>query len=224
MLEYLELPQTLHQNAPDISAAGHELTGKTLIDLATRSIGKADLKDTAILDIGCGVRFTQTIINKKIPIKSYTGVDVNETMIKHLNDKVAAHDSRFKYAHWNMKNDMYNPSGKELTTNDSLPIEGKFDVIWLFSVFTHLNASDALSILKLLKQYLQSNGKLFFSAFIDDDIDNFEDRVETSPLLHAYFGKNYMQSLLFEAGWIVNRYSEPDPKRYIQHYFVCSPS
>jgi len=224
MIDILDVPERFHQNAPAVTAAGYENTGKTLIELATNSVGRSSLKDADILDVGCGVRFTMSIINKKIPIKSYTGIDVNQAMIEYLKNEVESHDGRFSFAHWNAKNDMYNPSGERLTKNSALPIKGTFDVIWLFSVFTHLEPSDAILILKLLRQHIRPNGKLFFSAFIDNDLDGFEDRVKDSPLLHAYFGRKYMENLITSAGWRIELFHEADPNSFIQHYIVCSPS
>jgi SAM-dependent methyltransferase len=222
LIDQLDVPKRFHQNAPSVAAAGFEYTGKTLIDVATKSVGRTCLKDADILDVGCGVRFTMSIINKRIPIKSYTGIDVNQPMIEYLKNEVERRDDRFSFAHWNAQNDMYNPSGETLTKHSNLPTEGTFDVIWLFSVFTHLEPRDALLILKLLRQHIRPNGRLFFSAFIDDELDGFEDRVKESPLLHAYFGRKYMEHLIASAGWQVELFHDADPKSFIQHYVVCS--
>jgi hypothetical protein len=81
MLTSLEVPQVLHRNAPDVAALGYEHTGQTLINLATRSVGLQDLSDTDVLDVGCGVRFTQAIVNRRIPIKSYTGIEVYRPLV-----------------------------------------------------------------------------------------------------------------------------------------------
>ena len=43
-----------------------------------------------------------------------------------------------------------------------------FDVIWLFSVFTHLNPQDYRVMLKLLRRHACPDGKLFFTVFIDE--------------------------------------------------------
>ncbi|MFT5135538.1 MAG: SAM-dependent methyltransferase [Arenicella sp.] len=224
MINYLDVPEVFHQNSPIVTAVGYEETGEKLIKLATSSVDRTDLGDADILDIGCGVRFTMSIINKRIPIKSYTGIDVNKSMIEYLKTEVELYDDRFSFAHWNAHNEMYNPNGRKLTKKNVLPVDGAFDVIWLFSVFTHLDPSDSLIILKLLRQRIRAGGKLFFTAFIDNDLDGFEDRVEGSPLLHAYFGKSYMHSLITSAGWKIDLFHEADPSNYIQHYIVCSPN
>ena len=86
MLTRLEVPAHLHRNASRVVAAGYEHSGETLINLATRLAGIADLSDIDVLDMGCGVRHTMTIINRGIPIKSYTGVEVNRPIVDFLKE------------------------------------------------------------------------------------------------------------------------------------------
>ena len=98
MLTRLEVPAHLHRNASRVVAAGYEHSGETLINLATRLAGIADLSDIDVLDMGCGVRHTMTIINRGIPIKSYTGVEVNRPIVDFLKEHVEAHDPRFRFS------------------------------------------------------------------------------------------------------------------------------
>jgi SAM-dependent methyltransferase len=204
-----------------VAAAGYENTGQFLINLATQRAGFPNLEKVDVLDVGCGVRFAMTIINRRIPVKSYTGVEVYRPIVEFLQDNVEPYDKRFKFVHWNVHNQVYNPNGDELTAQKGLPVEGPFDLIWLFSVFTHLNPKDSLSLLQLLRKRIRKNGKLFLSAFIDDELDGFEDRVKDRPLLNAYYGRKYMQSLIEQSGWNIQSFNDPD--QYILHYIVCSP-
>jgi SAM-dependent methyltransferase len=223
MLDRLVVPEILHRNAPPVVAAGYEQTGKLLINLATRSVDLDNLGNADVLDVGCGVRFTMTIINSKIPIKSYTGLEVDRPIVEFLQDNVEAYDKRFRFVHWNVHNQMYNPDGVDLAAYKELPVDGAFDLIWLFSVFTHLEPNDSLLLLQLLRKQIRANGRLFFSAFIDDELDGFEDRNKDNPLMHAYYGRRYMQSLIEKAGWKMQSFHDKDLSNYIQHYIVCSP-
>jgi 2-polyprenyl-3-methyl-5-hydroxy-6-metoxy-1,4-benzoquinol methylase len=119
---------------------------------------------------------------------------------------------------------MYNPEGVELASQNSLPLTGSFDLIWLFSVFTHLDPADSLAMLRILRKHIRRTGKLFFSAFIDDQLDGFEDRIREQPLLHAYYGRKYLQLLIEHAGWRIESFHDKDPDYFIQHYLVCSPN
>jgi SAM-dependent methyltransferase len=232
MVTSLQIPEELHRNHPSITAAGYDYTGEALINLALLRVGLTSLENTDVLDVGCGVRFTATIINRNIPIKSYTGVEVHKPIVDFLNEKVALHDKRFRFVHWNVHNEMYNPDGIELSTLDKLPFPDTFDLIWLFSVFTHLNPVDSRSLLKILRRHIRQNGKLLFSAFIDETIEGFEDRVQENPLLNAYYGRTLMELLIKQGGWNIDGFFNKDSLSiassgervyYIQHHFVCSP-
>jgi SAM-dependent methyltransferase len=205
-----------------VAAAGYEHTGQVLIDLAVRSAGLQSLEDVGVLDVGCGVRFTATIINRRIPIKSYTGLEVDRSIVDFLRDNVERHDPRFRFVCWDVANAMYNPAGADLSTQAHLPVAGEFDLVWLFSVFTHLCPADSLALLRLIRKKIRPAGKLFFSAFIDDGLDGFEDRIKDQPLVNAYYGN--MRSLVGTAGWKIDAFHDKDPASFIQHYLVCSPA
>ena len=130
-------------------------------------LGLDDLGDTELLDFGCGVKFTEALINHSLPIKKYIGVDVDREMIDFLLANV--HDPRFEYFHINAHNDLYNPDGEVLSEDTKLPIDGRaFDVICLFSVFTHLAPHDYSTLLKLLRRYVKPDGRLFYTLFVDE--------------------------------------------------------
>ena len=224
MLKQLEVPAHLHRNAVRVAAAGYEHSGETVINLATRVAGIADLRDTDVLDVGCGVRHTMAIINRRIPIKSYTGVEVSRPIVDFLKESVEAHDPRFRYFHWDVRNDLYNREGPTLQSQAALPASGRFDLIWLFSVFTHLSPDDSQAMLRLLRESVRDRGRLFFSAFIDEDLDGFEDRVKETPLQKAYYGRRFMESLIAKGGWKIEYFGVRDPDQYIQHHYLCSPA
>jgi len=225
VLDHIEFPREFDRNEPSVSALGTENTGQELIELATRRAGRQDLADADILDVGCGVRFTQTIVNRKIPIGSYTGIEVCRPIVAYLKEAVESRDRRFRFAHWDVHNAMYNPEGElRLEELDALPIGGTFELIWLFSVFTHLDERDAEAMLRLLRGHVRSRGKLLFSVFIDPDLEGFEDRVPGSPLLKAYYGRRIMDRLVERAGWRVHAFYQRDFTKPIVDCYVCEPS
>ncbi len=218
----LIIPDELHRNAPDVLANGPENTGATLINLVVDRLGLRDLSDSDVLDIGCGVRFTQAIINRDIPIKSYTGVDVHRPLIEYLQREVD--DPRFSFSAWDAQNARYNPAGVKIAPESRLPVEGTFDIIWLFSVFTHLDPSDADALLAILRRHIRPGGALFFSAFLDDSIESFEDRLPAYPLSHPCYAERYLRELVVANGWRVASVSPPSREHFIQHYLICHPA
>lgn len=84
VLERIDIPERFNRNEPSTAALGAENTGQTLIGLATREVGWQSLAGSDILDVGCGVRFTQTIVNRSIPIGSYTGIEVSREIVDYF--------------------------------------------------------------------------------------------------------------------------------------------
>ena len=141
-----------------------------LIDHLCDHLGLQDLGQTEMLDVGCGVKFTQAFLNLCLPIKRYVGCDVSEDLIAHLQTNVE--DERFEYVHLPAHNELYNPKGLPLEDINELPtIRGTFDLITLFSVFTHLNPTDFRAMLNLLRGYATPRTTLFFSLYLDELTD-----------------------------------------------------
>ena len=142
-------------------------SGVKLIAHMCKHFGLADLGATKLLDIGCGCKFTQAILDSDLPIGEYVGVDVYAEMIEFLQSKV--NDTRFSFYHMNTHNEMYNQDGGPLTANTKLPMDNKqFDVICLYSVFTHLAPHDYVAMLKVLRSYIKPGGRLLYSLFVNE--------------------------------------------------------
>ncbi|MBL4659151.1 MAG: class I SAM-dependent methyltransferase [Alcanivoracaceae bacterium] len=225
MLKNIEVPENFNMNHSSVVEMGPDNTGQQLIELVMRELKVSSLENTNILDIGCGVRFTQAIINRSIQIASYTGIEVNRSIVDYLKVAVEAKDDRFKYAHYNIENDMYNKNTKTTMSDlTKLPVVGKFDLIWLFSVFTHLNIDDTEAMLNLIRLHVEPTGNLFFSSFIDDDLKGFRYNIPEQPLYQVYYGLSTMKSLLKKTGWEIIKYQKRDFELPIVDYFVCQPA
>jgi SAM-dependent methyltransferase len=224
-LKYIEAPFHLHTNSSEVIEAGIERGGRHLLETLATRLGKANLSGLHILDVGCGIRFTQTIINCSLPIGSYTGVEVRADIVEWLKEKAEAFDSRFRYAHWDVHHLLYNPSpdATPLTGFDSLPVAGQFDVITGFSLFTHLPPTDALHMMKLMRKAVRDDGFMFFSALCGDPtVETFKDVEEGRPLGEARYGRDYLEGLIREAGWRL--VSAAEPSFFIVNSFLCSPA
>lgn len=138
-----------------------------LVEHMCEHLGIPDLAETEVLDVGCGVKFTQAFLGRGIPVKRYVGVDVYREMIDFLRSTVE--DPRFEYHHLNAHNELYNPDGEVLTADTPWPIDGEtFDLVCLFSVFTHLAPHDYVTMLRILRRYARSSTRLFFTLYIDE--------------------------------------------------------
>ena len=216
----LIVPQHLQKNHPNIAKLGYENTGSFILNQIIKKTHKANLSDCSLLDVGCGVRLVATIINKKIPIKSYTGLDVDNRVIQFLQTNVT--DTRFSFAHINCQNHFYNPAGVQSNEFQAFPLPPKaYDIACMFSVITHQNPTDASNLFRLCKHHVKDNGYLVFSAFIKSNIPAFVDAIPNKPLLEAHYSLKYLVDILYEAGWNVDEVYPPDKQKIIQHLFVC---
>jgi SAM-dependent methyltransferase len=220
----LEVPADLHRNSPTVAVDGYEETGLFLIELATRRLGLDTLADSEVLDVGCGVRFAQTIANRRLAVKRYTGVEVHRPIVEFMARNLEPFDARFRFVHWDVRHDLFNrESFRALKDEASLPVDSTFDVVWLFSVFTHLDLADTRAMLRLLRKVVRPAGGLLFTAFVDPELDGFEGRGRGHPLEMVYFGRRTMDRLLEETGWDLRAFHPAGARPFIQPCFVCRP-
>jgi len=191
-------------------------------DIATLAhvLGVPDLSEKTVLDIGCGVKFTQAFYGRGVPVKQYHGVDVDGPMIDYLASNVF--DDKFSFKHIDVYNGMYNKRGAPLSEETDIGAAGRqFDLISLFSVFTHLDPNDYSAMLKLVRRYVAPTGKLIYTAFIDEHIPGkFEDAIAEHPLLKVVYKKEAVLEMLAAAKW--------NPIRFFKHgspkvWIVCEP-
>jgi len=197
--------------------------------------GHDDLTDVNVLDVGCGVKFTQALINHELPVGSYTGIDVSAPVIEFLRSSVD--DSRFAFHHVDFHNARYNPTGVKMTPTAVLPVERPdFDLICGFSLVTHLAPEDTESILAITSRYAHEQTRLAFTAFLDvhtegghglvdrysralgGDVSTgapYQDFVAGDALRAALYSAPYMRELIGRSPWELVSIRDPTP--YAQH-------
>lgn len=209
-------------------------------------LGIDDLSDTEVLDMGCGVKLTKAILDERLPIKRYVGLDVYGEMIEFLQKNVA--DQRFEFRHVDLHNELYNPTGEPMLSSTRLPVpEASFDLILLFSVFTHLNPVDFHAMLQVLRPYSRDTGRLLFSLYLDEVSESghgFRDAAERRladepgsaewkeerfadvfpefPLRVALYSREYAEELVAGTGWRLLAVNDPGP--FVQHTMLCEPA
>ena len=137
------------------------------VDLLARAAGRDDLSEVELLDVGCGTKIVKRLIDDSLPIGRYTGIDVSRDVIDWLQANVS--DPRFEFHHFDAHNELYNPEGAPLASFELLPTGSvRFDLISLFSVFTHLAPDDFVAMLRLLRRHIKPDGTLLFSLYLED--------------------------------------------------------
>jgi SAM-dependent methyltransferase len=168
-VDELVVPSELCRNATEDPEAVVD-AAVWLIGHMCEHIGVSDLGGLDVLDFGCGVRFTQAFLNRGVPVQDYVGVDVSRDVIEFLQSNVS--DPRFEYFHLNAHNESYNPTGQPLSELTVPEIEERrFDLICLFSVFTHMVPADYSAMLRLLRRFVKPDGQLFYTLFINEKTD-----------------------------------------------------
>ena len=165
-MQVFEIPRRFDRSA-GIARARIRESARFLLRYTCDQLGIGDLEGKDVLDVGCGTKFSEALLNDGIPIGSYTGVDVFREMVEFLAANVT--DPRFAYHHADLRNDLYNPGGAPMSASSDLGVGDRtFDIIWLFSVFTHLNPADYHAMLKVLRRYARSETRLFYTLYIDE--------------------------------------------------------
>ncbi|MBN2018005.1 MAG: class I SAM-dependent methyltransferase, partial [Candidatus Cloacimonetes bacterium] len=113
-----------------------------LLDKELYSLGQKK-KSISVLDFGCGDGFFSIYTKKLLPKSSIRGYDIAHSMIKRAC--VKRNSNYISDVHFSTK----------------FPSKEKFDVIYIFAVFAHLNDSQVHYLLHLLPRLLKNSGKIF---------------------------------------------------------------
>ena len=163
----LSVPKELRRGNTRHNEQAAAAEGVELIKLMCRTFDIADFGNTTVLDMGCGSKLAQAILDRDLPLGRYVGVDVFPDLIDFLETNVS--DPRFSFHVLNSHNEMYNPDGEPLSANTRLSLdEQSFDIICLFSVFTHLAPHDYVAMLQMLRRYIKPGGRIIFSLFVNE--------------------------------------------------------
>ncbi len=216
-------------------------SAQVLLGLLARWSGHDDLAGLDVLDVGCGVKFTQALIEDGVPIGSYTGLDVHQPLVDHLRAEVD--DPRFSYARVDFLNARYNPTGVPMDAESTLPVDDRrFDVICGFSLFTHLDPADFASMLAMMRRHVRDDGRLVFTVFVDRHtpgghgvVDRYSEALGGSVstgeayrdfwpddvLRVALYSEEHVRALVADAGWELVELLDPIPEA--QHVVVARP-
>ena len=108
-------------------------------------------KDSALLDWGCGAGRLAVGVREHFDggrIADYHGVDVQPELIDWANANLAGPGFRFTCV--DVSNERYNPDGTPERTLAADP--GTVDVLYAYSVFSHMNDEDTPAYLRLIQR------------------------------------------------------------------------
>lgn len=206
----LTIPDRFNRNSSTVTAfMPPDQAGVWLLERMRQQIRLDTFRDRNILDFGCGVRFTQAIINSRLEIGAYHGVDNFREMIDFLRSNIR--DSRFSYSYLDAHHPLYNVHGTPLSSQTNLPVpERSFDIVCMFSVITHQSPDDSHWIFQMLRRYVRENGYLFFTCFVDEEIATFEDRSVEQNGGRCFYNPGFLTQLVTDCGWEQVSYAPAD--------------
>jgi len=183
---------------------------------AQRLVDHCQLGDkSAVLDVGCGPGRLPIGIIQVVGEIDYTGVDVDRDSIRWCRKHIAEKHPSFKFQHLNVENERYNPHGTPLDENFRFDFpDNRFDVIYLYSVFSHTHEKDLRIYLADFRRILKKDGKVFFTTFVEENVPDVSINPENyifkkySGALHVVrYDKKYLFALLKELGFSVSRFT-----------------
>jgi SAM-dependent methyltransferase len=169
--------------------------------------------ESCLLDVGCGVgRLPIGILRRLGSIREYWGVDVDDKSLQWCGRFIERSHPTFRFARIDVENQRYNPSGQALTTAFRFPFPDRaLDIVYLFSVFSHMNESDLRLYMNEFRRILVRSGKLFFTAFVEENVPRVSvnppgyRREWSGPLHCVRYEQTFLASVVLEAGFTVDR-------------------
>lgn len=152
----------------------------------------AGLKSTdSVLDIGSGIGRTAIALTDVLGKEgSYEGFDVVELGVKWCKKRISKAYPNFNFTFVPLFNDLYNTESIKATDFNFPYPDNHFDVVYSFSVFTHMGVDEIAHYLKETRRVLKPGGKCLSTFFTyNDQNENFVASNErfSFPYLHEGF-------------------------------------
>ena len=175
------------------------------------------LKETSrILDIGCGpCRLPTGILQTMGAVRRYCGVDVKKSYTDWGTKYVTKAHPQFTFHHINVFNERYNRQSSVQQQSLYLPFEEEsFDIIYLYSVFSHLLQEDIEAYLQEFARLLAPGGSVFLTAFVEEGVEDVTENPEgygdipwKGPLHCVRYNKNLFNQLLKHYGFDIRHFA-----------------
>jgi SAM-dependent methyltransferase len=125
------------------------------------------LPDERVLDVGSGIGRTARWLTPYLTEGSYEGFDINPGSVAWCKQEITSRYPNFRFTHLDLFNAAYNPNGQLRAEELTFPYaDGEFDVVCLFSVFTHLMPADLERYLAESHRVLKPGGRIHASCFL----------------------------------------------------------
>jgi SAM-dependent methyltransferase len=143
----------------------------------------------------------------------YRGIDVDPARIEWCLYHITAQHPGFQFKRVDVQNARYNPQGQLANEKLLLPFgTAEFDIIYLYSVFSHMTLLDVQQYLAEFHRILNPAGHVFLTAFVEEHVPHVSvnppdyRRNWEGPLHCVRFDKSFFETLLAAPGFRVERF------------------
>ncbi len=171
-------------------------------------------RDSELLEIGCATGRLAIGLQQRIgAIRRYVGIDIIRDNIVWCRRFVAPAQPGYRFIHWNMRHERYNPHGQAVRADRKLPLADRsFDIIYLYGVAANLLPEELSWYLREFNRLIRDTGTIFFTAFVEENVPPWTINPEhyvrpsTGKQNIVRYEKGYLTSLIEESGFRVNRF------------------
>jgi SAM-dependent methyltransferase len=143
--------------------------GKICSDILLRHV-PVD-QSTRLLDFGVGIgRVALAVLQRRPEVQAIAGLDIVPKLVDFCNATIASEFPNTSFELLADQNEHYERFKHEARAKSREEIAkasgDSFDVAYAFSVFTHIDKGDFVSLLKFVRSLLKPGGRFLFTAFI----------------------------------------------------------
>lgn len=127
-------------------------------------------EDHSVLDVGSGIGRTAIALTGYLRKDAvYEGFDVVKSGVDWCQGNITRNYPNFKFKHVDLENDLYNRIGRGADSFEFPYPSSFFDVVFLFSVFTHMDKNEIGNYLSEINRVLKQGGRCLCTFFIYDE-------------------------------------------------------
>ncbi len=124
----------------------------------------------AVLDIGSGIGRTAVRLTQFLDYTgSYEGFDVVKKGVDWCTKKISPDFPNFNFQYVSLANDLYNDSEQKAKEFVFPYQDGQFDIVFLFSVFTHMSIDEIAHYFHEINRVLKPGGQCLATCFTYDE-------------------------------------------------------
>jgi SAM-dependent methyltransferase len=186
-----------------------------LVVVAAQAAVAAQAGGMSILDVGCGAgRLAYGLIAISAPVECYEGVDVMAPPIDWCAQAISPARPAYRFRTIDVYNERYNPGGSQVATDSALPFEGgSFDLVYAFSVFSHMLTADVRAYLRDFARLVRTGGVVMITAFIEDGVPDetvnppgYKNIAWGGALHGVRFSRGHFEGMVADAGLRIGRF------------------